>query len=250
MPPPPPPGNFSPPPGYVAYGAPGVVGRGVLRIGGLARAMRVLLIIIIPLQLVAAFNTFQIGKKAHDFVAGTISEAEFRDASTANIGSLAVIFVVPVAVLTMIWMYRMASNLKTIGRSDSTWGPGWAIAGWFVPPCAIYVIPWLMFKELWRGSDPEGMANDPMWKTRPTSPLVTVWWVLYGLVPIIGLVTASGALAQLRRPSADIVDFAKVYDRFSTLNLVVSFAGVVTTVVYLMLVQQLSQRHMKATHEA
>ena len=61
----------------------------------------------------------------------------------------------------------MAANLRKLGRPGQTWAPGWGIASWFVPPCFVYAVPWLMFKELWRGSDPGVPPGDPSWKQRP-----------------------------------------------------------------------------------
>ena len=78
-----------------------------------------------------------------------------------TLGSLVGLLVIPIAVLTIIWMFRMAGNLRQLGRTGATWAPGWAIGGWFCPPCAIYAIPWLMFRELWRGSRSRGGAVRP-----------------------------------------------------------------------------------------
>ena len=55
----------------------------------------------------------------------------------------------------MIWMFKMAKNVRALGRQGLRYAPGWAIGGWFVPPCVLYVVPWLMFRELWKASDPE-----------------------------------------------------------------------------------------------
>ena len=55
----------------------------------------------------------------------------------------------------MIWMYRMAANHRALQR-NGTWAPGWAIGGWFLPPGGLYIIPFLMFRELWKASDPNG----------------------------------------------------------------------------------------------
>ncbi len=57
------------------------------------------------------------------------------------------------AVLTIVWMYRIAKNLRTLHRG-TTWGPGWAIGGWVLPPL-LFVIPFLMFRELWKASEPD-----------------------------------------------------------------------------------------------
>ena len=158
--------------------------------------------------------------------------------------------VIPIAVLTMIWMFRMAANLRKLGRTGQTWAPGWGIGAWFVPPCVVYAVPWLMFKELWKGSDPTIAPGDPAWKQAPVSPLVTVWWVLYGLVPLLGVLLGRGhrrATARrddhARRSPSDSSDFSAV-------NIFFAVVGMVATFVYLRLVRDLSARHMQSTREA
>ena len=246
--PPPPPPNMGPPPGYVAYGGSGAAPRSTQGIGGLAKALVVLLIIMIPTQILGVFSTISINNKAKDLLDGRISTSEFEDATQANLGSLGGLLVLPVAVLTIIWMYRMASNLRALGR-NGTWAPGWAIGGWFVPPCVLYVVPWLMFKELWRGSDPDVRPGDPSWKNGPVSPLVTVWWVMYGLLPLVGVFTAASVVTQFTSSDADIRELAEQYDKFAAINLAMGVIAIGTTAVYLMLVRQLSARHMRATRE-
>jgi len=90
------------------------------------------------------------------------------------------------AVVTMIWMFRIARNHRTLHRGG-TWGPGWAIGGWFLPPL-LFVIPFLMFRELWKASDPETAVGDN-WRMNPTSWLIPVWFVFYSLLPL-GLLVA------------------------------------------------------------
>lgn len=247
MPPPPP--NMVPPPGYVQYGGYGAAPRGTQTIGGLTKALVVLLTILLPLQLLAVFSTISLTSKSRDFLNGTTTEDDFRKATQFNVGQLAGFLVIPIAVLTMIWMFRMASNLRALGRTGATWGPGWAIGGWFVPPCVLYVVPWLMFKELWKGSDPAVGPGDPSWKSGRVAPIVTIWWVLYGLVPLLGFVSSAGIIAQLSKTN-DFETLAEQYDKFAVINIALAAVGLVTTVAYLVLVRQLSARHMQATRES
>jgi len=249
MPPPPPP-NMGPPPGYVAYGGANAAPQGAQAIGGLSKALAVLLFIMIPLQILGVFATIGVSEKAKDFLDGSISRTEFEDATEANLSTFAGLFVIPIAVLTIIWMYRMAGNLRVLGRSGATWAPGWAIGGWFVPPCVLYVVPWLMFKELWRGSDPDVGYGDPSWKQGRVAPIVTVWWVMYGLLPLVGIFTAASIVTQFSSGGVDVDDLAKQYDKYANLNLAMAVVGIGTTAVYLVFVRQLSARHMRATREA
>ena len=247
-PPPPPPGGLTPPPGYVAYGGPGTMGSGVQKIAGVAKALGTLMTIQIPLSLISALLGWQMAGKAADFVAGKISEDDFTSSSRNLLTTLTSLLFLPIAVLTIIWMQRMAANLKAIGRVGLRWSPNWAIFGWFVPPCIIYAIPWLMFTELWRASDPGAMAGDDSWKRGPVSPLVHVWWVLYGLAPLLGFVSAASLFAQIG--TSDMLDYAEQLEKYKWMNLGLGLVSAGAAVVYLLLVRQLSARHMAATNES
>jgi len=148
LPPPPPPGNLTPPPGYVAYGMPGTAGGNIQRIKGLAKALTILISIVIPLQFLGIFTTIQLGKKVHQLATGEIDVDQFKSSNVGGLASLGGLLIIPIAVLTMIWMFRMAANVEVLGYQDRRWGRGWGIAAWFVPPCIVYAVPWLMFREL------------------------------------------------------------------------------------------------------
>ena len=247
MPPPPPP--MSPPPGYVAYGGPGASAGAFQGIRSISKAMVVLLWIYLPLQILSILDQIRLARQARRFLDGTITEQAFKDTVQVNPSSIIGLMVVPIAVLTMIWMFRMAANLRKIGRPGQTWGPGWGVASWFVPPCIIYAVPWLMFKELWRGSDPDRAPGDPGWKQGDVPPVITLWWVLYGLVPLLGFFSAAGVAGQLRS-GMPMRTLAERFRDYATANIVLAVVGMATTYVYIRLVQQLSGRHMLATREA
>ena len=238
---------MSPPPGYVAYGGPGAYVE-FQRIRGLSKAMTVLLWIYLPLQLLSVVDLIRLRRDAKRFLDGTITEQKFRDAVQLNASAVIGLLVIPVAVLTMIWMFRMAANLRKLGRPGQTWAPGWGIGAWFVPPCVVYAVPWLMFKELWKGSDPAVVPGDPSWKNGRVPALITVWWVMYGLIPLVGVFTASG-VGQLRSGMTTHTLAERLRD-FGAANVIFTLVGMVTTFVYIRLVRDLSSRHMQATREA
>ena len=238
---------MSPPPGYVAYGGPGAAGA-FQGIRSISKAMVVLLWIYLPLQLIAIFDQARLARQARKFLNNEISEQKFRDSVQVNASSVIGLVVIPIAVLTMIWMFRMSANLRKIGRPGQTWKPGWGIASWFVPPCIVYAVPWLMFKELWKGSDPNWAPGDPGWKQGEVAPVITLWWVLYGLVPLLGIFSAAGVTAQLRA-GMTMRTLAERFRDFAGVNIVFAVVGMATTYVYIRLVGQLSGRHMLATRE-
>lgn len=237
---------MTPPPGYVAYGGPGDAS-GFQATRGVSKAMVVLLWIYLPLQLLTIAGQFRINRKAKDFLKGRITETDFKDALSKNAGAAVGLLVIPIAVLTMIWMFRMAANLRRYGRPGQTWGPGWAIGGWFLPPFVVYAIPWLMFRELWKGSDPAVAQNDPNWKRGTVNPLINLWWVVYGLLPLVGFVSAAGVNGALRTGTTR--SLAERLRDFGWLNVVLTLIGMVATVVYLSVVRALTARHTQLTHE-
>jgi len=223
-----------------------------MRIGGLTKALTVLVAIYIPLALVGVGATVRAAHRARDFLDGKISATSFQSSVGlgSNFGGLLVFGIAP---LTMIWMFRMAQNARTLGRPGLKFAPGWAIGGWFTPPLVLYVVPWLMFRELWKASEPEVPPGDASWRQAKVSPIVEVWWVLFGLVPLIGLFTAAGLLSQFRNlgDDADIRrrKLAEQLDGHLTLNVIVAILGVLGAVAYLIVIVQLSRRHRRATGE-
>lgn len=203
----------------------------------------------IPLQLVSAFLTLRLGQKAGDFIGGTISEDDFRHSLESPVTAATSLLIIPIAVITIVWMYRMLSNVHAAGRQGLRWSPQWAIWGWFTPPCAIYAVPWLVFGELWRASDPDVQVYDDTWRQRPVSPLVHAWWVLYGLVPLAGLATSVNIVSQFSATD-DVAKYAEQLDRYAVLNTVLGLFMAAAAVVYFLLVRSLSERHIRFIREA
>lgn len=240
---PPPPGDFAPPPpGYVAYGGPGAVMQGIEPTAGIAKAIVVLMAVSVPLYILNIFDTITAIDDAKQFLRDG-GNGTFQ--TSTGLGALASFLVLPTGILTMIWMFRMAKNLRVIGRPGATWGPGWGIGGWFVPPAYVYVVPWLMFRELWKGSDPDVAPYDPNWKKGSVDPLITVWWVTFGLLPLAGLVSSVGMFASIT--SLDSRDAAQRLEDFGTITIALAALQVVNAVIYLFVVRRLSARHLAAT---
>jgi len=242
--PPPPPPNMAPPPGYVPYGASTQGAYATFqRIGGLAKWLKIVLIVLIPVLLWTTINSFSVRSEAKDFIANRTTEKEFKDklAASAGIGVLSFVVLVAVAVLTIIWMFRIAKNLQAMNRV-ATWKPGWAIAGWFVPPLVLYVVPFLMFRDLWKGSDPDTMHD---WRTNRVAPIVTIWWILFGLVPLVTITATFSTFSLNNSTSKQANDLV---DRFGV-SIAASLAQIAAALCFLVLVRQLTARHQQVTYE-
>lgn len=98
--------------------------------------------------------------------------------------------------VTIVWWYRARQAVGA--ASGLRWSPGWAVGGWFIP-LANVVIPKLVLNEVDRvGRARESGSAD--WRASPTSPIATVWWVVWvgGVVlSFVGAVTVGGEAVAL-----------------------------------------------------
>lgn len=202
------------------------------------------MLIMIAVQLLVLALSPAAHDAARDYLAEVSSDREFRDAlgPTAAVSVLSGLLIIAIAVLTMIWMFRMAKNLQIVQRV-ATWTPGWAIGGWFLPPSVLYVIPYLMLRDLWRGSAEEPNTH---WRANAISPLVHAWFVFYGLLPIAFItITLSGTSLRgdnLRKVASNLDDqFAR--------SIVAGLVQIAAAGVYFALVRKLTQRHTRFIHE-
>jgi hypothetical protein len=216
------------------------------RIAGVGRAAMIL----VGVAGVVAIASVPAGRAVVDdaetFLAGNTDNDEFVQsiAPYVLLSFVQGIAVLASAVLVIIWMYRIASNHRTLHRGG-TWGPGWAIGGWFLPPL-LYIIPTLMFRELWRASDPDVPIGGE-WRAGPTSPLVWVWFVTYSVLPVVALGFQSGDVLSSfggseRALAEQIIDG-------QTSDLVNAFISVAGAVAFVTMARQLSTRHQRLTGE-
>jgi Domain of unknown function (DUF4328) len=246
---PPPPPSATPPPGYVGYEPTLSAAVPLRRVSGLGKAMLILLAISAIGFAGQAAVTPGATDTARDFLADRIDRDQFTEdlAPYTLVNLLTGAVFIALVVLTMIWLYRIAANHRTIGRR-LTWAPGWAIGGWFLPPIVLYIIPLLMLRESWQASDPDVPPGDERWRQSPVNPIVYVWWVLYGLVPIVFLVT--GLTVQTSAFSGNENDLAEWIDDQEGLLIAQGLVGVAQAIAFFLLVRGLTARHVRLTGES
>ncbi len=248
-PPPPPPPNLAPPPGYAAYNqAP--TQRGVSRIGGLGKAIVIVTAIVAVATVGTALASAGVAQDAKDFLAGELSEDDFESAiapvnAVQLVTSLATL---ACGVLTIIWAYRTANNVRAFGRA-TTWSPLFAIFGWFLPPMVLYVIPFLVLRELWKASDPVHVDGSDRWKQEPDNKVLWVWFVVFGLVPAGLLAVQIGSFASAGLPAGDLESVAESLEGFGALGWTAAIVNVVAAIVWITFVRQLTARHVRLTGE-
>jgi hypothetical protein len=247
MPPPPPP-NLAPPPGYTAYSQNLSAAVDLKRIGGLAKAILVLLVVFAVGTIIQIAGIPGVVDASKDFADGTIDDDQFRDdvGRFQVLGSLGGLAQLALVVLSVIWLYRIVKNHVAIGRRV-TWKPWAAIAGWVLPPL-LYIIPLLLLREHWKAADPKVAPGDDSWKRTGDNPTIWVWFVVYSIVPIV--LSVAGANQQLRSFGAELDDLADMYVDSQGLLIAQSVVGIASAVAWGVLVRQFTQRHTELTGEA
>ncbi len=245
LPPPPPPPDLAPPPGYQGYsGLPSL-----RHVGGLARWIALLVMVFIVGQVIQLAAAPSVVSSAQDLLDGAQSGDDFLDDFERYnlLGLLAGAATVALVVLSIIWLFRTMKNHRELGR-NGTWAPGWAIGGWFVPPFVLYVVPLLVLRETWKASDPSSPPGDEGWKRGPDNPLIWVWWVLYGIAPLVFLV--AGVRQQIGMSTGDAEDIADAMDGRLGLLIASGLASIASGVVWVLVVRGITERHRRLTGEA
>lgn len=215
--------------------------------GNLARWAVILLAGTVVAQVADAVVRFQVVDDARDYLAGRTSASEFEDAYALMNAAplLSGLVTIAVMVVTVVWMHRIASNQRDLGRIH-TWGPPWTIAGWFLPPGVLYVIPFLVLRELWRGSDPH--RDTATWRDGGVTPILTVWWILFGLAPLTFVVVdvhrALGSLGGF-----DNEDLARSVDDGLSIDVGRAALTIAAAVAFMVVVRRLTQRHQQLVGE-
>ena len=246
-PPPPPPPNLVAPPGNAGYSAGPFGSVPLKRVGGISKAVLVLIAIsgLLPWINLAARQSAV--EDADRYLAGELSDSEFTENITPYVAvqGLTGIVSIAAAVLVMIWMFRVAKNHRTLHRGG-TWGPGWAIGGWFLPPF-VFVIPTLMLTEMWKASDPS-VPPGGEWKQRKGSPLPWIWLIVYCVPTLISFAVESGSFTDQFSGTEETL--AEQITGSQTTEVVVAVTSVIAAVLFIMIVRQITDRHRRLTGEA
>jgi len=190
--------------------------------------------------------------EAADLIAGRITVDEFDDsyASVQAIQLVSTVVSLVAAVVSVIWMFRIAKNVRVHGRR-TTWAPLFAVFGWVLPPF-LYVIPMLQLRELWKASDPDSPAGTEAWKSSPGNPLVFAWFIAQGVIPAVIFALTVGATISTFLDSAGedaSVLAAEAVESASSYSLIGGIVTAIAAVLWILLVKQLTSRHTTLTGE-
>lgn len=243
-PPPPPPPGLTAPPGYAAYHGTATVP--LKRVGGVARAAGILVGAAAATSVLSIVATRAVRGDAQAYLDDEISGDAFLEAIApfAIFSLLQLLSLLAAATVVMVWMYRIATNLRTLHRG-TTWGPGWAIGGWFAPPL-LYVIPFLALREQWKASDPDVPIGDD-WRRTTASPLVTAWFVIFGPVQLaiqaVQIGDTFGGLGGSETVMAEQITASQVVPSIAAVT------DVAAAVLFVLVVRGLTGRHRRLTGE-
>lgn len=249
-PPPPPPSSLDAPAGYVGYDAGPTVSGVVKRVGGISKAVMILPGLVAAATVVQAFVSSAVTDDARSFLAGDISDDEFRDAIVAvgAVGSFTTMLTLAALIVTVIWMFRIASNVRAFGRR-TTWSPLFSIFGWVLPPF-LYIIPFLVLRELWKASEPSHVDGTERWKQERVSPLLWVWLVAFGLLPAALFLVEVSSLATTSFGSGALDSQAETLEDFGIVQWFSAALSVIAAAVWIPFVRHLTGRHRQLTNEA
>lgn len=246
---------MAPPPGYVAYaGVPTPVQR-VRRISGLSTAIMILVGIAGLGGMLNAFLTAGLRSDAEDLLAGRISETDFNDqlVSSSAFTALTGVATLAAMVLVMIWMFRIASNLRAF-NIKTTWHPLFAVFGWFLPPAILYVIPFLMLREQWSKSTPSALPDRATAPTEDSgkseNPLLWIWWLSFGIWPLVALALSTDSLVGSFGDTGAEAVAQNVVDTSSAISILGSFIGLIAAGAWIFFVRQMATRHRSLTNES
>jgi hypothetical protein len=246
--PPPPPPSMTPPPGYVPYQAGRRAAQPAARIRGLTRWLVGLAGLSLAVNAAALLVQLTLRGTAQDFLDDVISANEFEDAIVLSgvMGMLTVAVTIATLVVQCIWTWRLAKNMEgsLFRQPQSLSSPGATIAINILGGCTLGILPYLMWREIWLGSDPERAVGDPSWKRGSISPLLHVY--LAGtLISVVasfatGLDTLALGAGSLKTRAEQIS---------APEGLIGGLAGLVSGIALLLFFRQLARRHMTATGE-
>jgi DNA-binding CsgD family transcriptional regulator len=121
---------------------------------------------------------------------------------------------VVVQILLLIWVYRSARNLLTLGIQGIRYSPGWAV-GWFFIPFANLIMPPLVLTEIWKASGPAAGSDD--WRRGSLNLFIPLWWLC-----MLGITASIFLLPYFLRNAPDPAatgDFSAMTTRLTVIGL-------------------------------
>lgn len=241
---------MTPPPGYVGYGASGSYSP-FSKIRGLAKALvAVEIAVVIATVIVLAVQLSLVGS-AGDANDGVIGIEAFEDdlGTFVLVALLSGLIGIASLVLLIIWSYRIAGNLRRAGR-QITWQPGLTIVVWILGGCTFNIINFLMLREHWKGSDPTVPPHSSGWQQSPVSPLIPTWFGLGIAQIVLGFMSGLRSFGGIGVGNNDAEDVAESLGDRLPFVLASGLLGIASAAILVVIIRQMTERHLQLTQEA
>lgn len=216
------------------------------RVGGIGRAASIMVAATGVLSAVAVVISRLVVDDAEAFLDDEIGRDEFLEsvAPYVLLSTIQGLALLASAIVVIVWMRRLAANLRTLHRG-TTWGPGWAVGGWFAPPF-LFVIPFLAFREIWKASDPDVPVGGE-WRSGHASPLITAWFLVFGVVQAVLQVVQLGDTFAGFGAGEDAL--AEQITGSITVPAIAAVSDLVAAALFVAMATQLTARHRRLTGE-
>lgn len=169
-----------------------------LPLAGRTRAAQIALGVVCVFVVVMAISTYaeiQILERIDAATFVTDEEIESNDIRQGLIALAFVLVFIGTVVLWCVWIHRASKNLWPLAINDQRFSPRWAVGWWFVP-IMWYFRPYQVVKEIWLGSDPNGVKPAPWgvdvsaeWRSFVVWPGLGWWWGFW----VLALSSSSGS---------------------------------------------------------
>ncbi len=244
------PANVAPAPGSRRDDTPPEPLTPIRPIRGISRAIMILVGIVGVVSATGGLITPAVANRATDFLEGRATAEEFE--RSYAVLTLARVVILPATLAAFavigIWMYRMSRNVRAYGR-ETVWAPLFGVVGWLLPP-ALFVIPLLMLRELWKASTPRWSGGTDAWKRQPENPMLWAWWLLFGVASLgFGAVQLAAIAGGSDRGTATTESLAEGIEGAGAFSVTSGSFQLVTAIVWIVFVRQLAARHTALTRE-
>ncbi|MEV5836171.1 DUF4328 domain-containing protein [Nocardia sp. NPDC052112] len=117
-------------------------------------------------------------------------------------GVVASLLLLGAGIVVIVWMWLARRKAEALCAARHRLPIGWVIGGWFCPVVNFW-FPHMILADVVRASDPRTPADAPDLRGRPTSVLVTVWWLALLAGWVLTAVSVRLSAPQLRTERTD-----------------------------------------------
>jgi hypothetical protein len=218
------------PPGTQGPGGPYQPYQPPQSVGGLAVALRVLLIFSLLVSLGQIYGWQRefvlVGQVQSDPGSVSLATAQAADNLVNVLNGLWLLLYLAIAVVFLIWFYRVRQNAGGYGSYRQRHSQGWSIGGWFCPVLSL-IYPYQMMCDVLRASE-TGPGVAP--RQQKSLAVVALWWASW---------LAANVLALIGRALTDPKDINSLRPR-ATVEILSAVVEALATVLVLLVIARIS----------